>query len=77
MKRTALLNSEDFSVRFEATGQLTDYGVPGSPRWFEPEEITITSFEFLGTDFPLAQLPDAIEAALLEQADDLDWEPVE
>ena len=77
MKRTALLNSDDFSVRFEATGQMDDYGVPGSPRWFEPEEITITYFEFLGVDFPRAQLPDAIEAKLLEEAEGLDWEPVE
>lgn len=77
MKRTALLNSDDFSVRFEATGQMDDYGVPGSPRWFQPEEITITYFEFLGIDFPLDTLPDAIEASLLELANDLEWEPAE
>jgi len=74
MQLTALLVSADFSAWFTARGERNDYGVPGSPTWWEPQDIELAAFEFLGRDVPLNQLPDAIEAALLEQADGLEWE---
>lgn len=77
MRLRAILNSDDFSAIFTARGVREDYGVPGSPSWWQPEDIELVSFDFCGREIPLKELPDAIEAALLEQAEDLDWEPQE
>lgn len=74
MQLTALLVSDDFSACFKARGERNDYGVPGSPTWWEAQDIELASFEFLGQPVPIEKLPDAIEAALLEQADGLEWE---
>lgn len=74
MRLTAKINSDDFFVRFSARGVLEDYGVRGSPSWLQPEDIEIESFEFRGHEIPLDKLPDAIESALLELTEGLDWE---
>jgi hypothetical protein len=77
MKLRAILVSDDFSAIFTARGVREDYGVPGSPSWWQAEDIELASFDFLGREIPLAGLPDALEAAILEQADGLEWSPEE
>lgn len=77
MQLTLRILGDDFTATLEATGQWDDYGVPGSPRWVSAEDPRITSVEFLGRDVPPAQLPEAMEAAILELANDLEWEPAE
>lgn len=77
MQVTATLRLDDVYATFIATAVPDDYGVPGSPRWTSYEDIKLESLEVLDTPLPLAQIPDALEAKLLEQADDLEWEPDE
>lgn len=73
----ATYNSEDFSVTFEANRVLNDYGVKGSPTWYELEDVTITAFVFLGLNMPLEHIPDNVYDALCEYANEIDggdWE---
>ena len=77
MKLRAILISDDFSAIFTARGVREDYGVPGSPSWWQAEDIELASFDFLGREIPITNLPDELEAVLLEQAEGLEWEPVE
>lgn len=74
VKLTARLVSDDFIAEFRAVGRMDDYGVPGSPRFLSVDDVELVSLEFLGHDLPHDSLPDAIEAALLELAEGLDWE---
>jgi hypothetical protein len=39
---------EDLTVTYECYLELCSYGVPGSPRWFEPKEIEIIELEIFG-----------------------------
>lgn len=74
VKLTARLVSDDFTATFSAVGSMDDYGVPGSPRFPVVDEVELVSLEFLGHDMPRDNLPEQIEAELLERAEGLDWE---
>lgn len=73
-KGRATLSLEGLTALFEADLIREDYGVHGSPTWLQPENVRLVSLEVLGQEMPLKNLPDAIEAALLEEADNLEWE---
>ena len=59
-----------------ATGDMTDYGVPGSPRWieYEPQDWADITIEIAGVDVVLKELPkvlrDALWDAAMENLDD-------
>ena len=71
----ATYKDENFSVSFEARMMECDYGVDRSPVWYEPTDITITAFEFLGFEMPIEHIPDNVYDALIEYADECEeWE---
>ena len=55
-----------------ATGDMTDYGVPGSPRWmeYEPRDWGDLTLEIAGVDVMIKELPKALQDALWETAVD-------
>ena len=74
---TASYTGEEVDVVFSATGHLTDYGVPGSPRWVEWEDIEIEELTILGHKVDPKILPDELVEAIRELADDLEFETEE
>jgi len=71
---TATHNGEEMDVAFSATGQLTDYGVPGSPRWIEWEDIEIEELTILGHKVDPKILSAELVETIRELADDLEFE---
>lgn len=67
-------------VSIEAKGQLTDYGVPGSPVWteYEPVDFADLTVDIAGVTVKLSELPEELRNAILESAyeniDDDKWE---
>lgn len=64
----------------EATGQMTDYGVPGSPRWmeYEPKDWGDYTVDIAGVTVKLVDLPEELRNALWDHAmegiDENAWE---
>lgn len=69
----------DCSASIEAKGEITDYGVPGSPRWieYEPQYWGSSTIEIAGVDVKIVDLPVELGKALwelaTEAAEDCDW----
>lgn len=70
----------DCSGTIEATGQMTDYGVPSSPRWmeYEPKDWGDYTVDIAGVTVKLVDLPEELRNALWDSAmdgiDDNAWE---
>lgn len=74
---TARFAGEEIDVRFRARAELTDYGVPRSPQFFEldPGTTEVELLEILGVECKLEELPEALQAAVLKLADECDFQP--
>lgn len=63
----------------EARGQLTDYGVRGSPRWveYDPTGWSRYTVDIAGVTVRIAELPENLQEALwecaIEAIDDNAW----
>ena len=75
MPYTARYDSGDIIAHFIADGEVTDYGVPGSPRFYEVDESTVevTLLCILGVDVDFDDLSDALRDAILGLADNWEW----
>ena len=73
---TAKHASDYITLVTECDGELTDYGVPRSPQWYEPnlDTIRVTSLEICGVDVGIEARPAPLQDALLALADD--WERI-
>lgn len=68
---------DNTKVVFTATMVRDHYGVPGSPVWWTPENITIEEVEIGDEIFSEKQLPKKLVDDLYELADEIDdwdWE---
>jgi len=67
---------ETIEATFAADVEMVDYGVPGSPVWPEviPETIEIQTLEILGVDVDPTKLPKELHSAILELANEGDFE---
>jgi len=79
MRVTTTVDYDDISATFSANMTEADYGVPGSPVWWEPEDIILEEVEILGVCFlgkkELDTLPSKLVEALYEMADEAEeWE---
>jgi hypothetical protein len=79
MTKTATHYTEDdiIWVTFESEGQMTDYGVPRSPVWWEPTEIEVQSLYILGEQQDFDTLSAEVQSAILSLADNIcgsEWE---
>lgn len=67
--------NDDIKVVFTATIVRDDFGVPGSPTWWTPENITIEEVEWFDEVFTEKQLPKKLVEKLYEFAEDIeDWD---
>ncbi len=73
---TATVSTDDLTMVFEATFERNDYGVPGSPVWYEPVDIKLVALEVLGCEVDVKFIPDDLYNTLVQDFghDGLDWE---
>lgn len=71
---TAVYSGSELLVTFNADMQRNDYGVPGSPVWYEPEDVKIESAEILGVEFTSEELPEKLRDVLMELSSEVDFE---
>lgn len=70
-----IYSTEDIDVTFSADLVRSDYGVPGSPVWYEPENIEIEEIVIMGVAVKEKYLPVDLTYKILELADEIDdWE---
>jgi hypothetical protein len=76
MIATAKYESEDLRVSFVCQMEHADYGVKGSPSWWEPvpETAEIDELEILGVSVNPAALPKDLRLEIESLSSDLDWE---
>lgn len=73
----ATYETEHIKVEYSADMVKSDYGVKGSPVWYDPEVIKIESVEIFGVGHHLFQLHDRVIDALIGLADNLEFEVCE
>ena len=76
MIATATYESDDLRVTFVCQMERADYGVRGSPSWWEPVQDTaeIDELEILGVSVDPQALPKDLRDAIYGLTDGLDWE---
>ena len=82
MRVQTTVTYDDIQAVFSATMVKDDYGVPGSPTWWSPEDIELEEVTILDVTFSgkkeLDTLPDKlvdhIMEVMLESVDTQDWE---
>lgn len=70
----AWVHTEDVSAKFTAVMVESDYGVPGSPTFYEPEDIELIYVEVFGVELPLKDLPEKLEDAIYDLIDEFEPE---
>lgn len=72
----ATYTGDDIRVTFRTRMERSDYGVPGSPTWWEPvtDQAEIEDLEILGVAVDPKALPRDLVVAIYDLADGLDWE---
>jgi hypothetical protein len=73
---TAAYNGEEIQVTFRARMVRNDYGVPGSPVWYEPDdtECEIVTLTMLGIDVDVTKLPADLRDAIYALAGEVkEW----
>jgi hypothetical protein len=76
MTVTTTYNGEELNVTFVASIERCDYGVEGSPVWYEvkPETIEILHFDILGIDVDPRILPQELQDAIHALSNELEFE---
>lgn len=74
MRGTGIYETGAVEVTFSATGEPTDYIVPGSPRWVQWDDIKIEALTILGVEVDPQSLPPDLVSAILALADETDIE---
>ena len=77
MTGRALYVCDELHVEFTARGELSDYGVPGSPVWTEWVDVEIAWVQILGHDVDINALPVPVQEAIRALADEVEFEPDE
>jgi hypothetical protein len=69
-------NGEELNVSFVAESERCDYGVEGSPVWYEvnPDTIEILHFDILGIDVDPRVLPPELQAAIFALSNEVEFE---
>jgi hypothetical protein len=70
----AVYRGKDVTVWYSASMTRNDYGVPGSPVWWEPDDVEVVSVEILGIEVAFEELPKDLQNEILAMADECDWE---
>lgn len=69
----AIWSGEELEVVFTAGTEPCDYGVPRSPQWTEPTDISVESVSLLGVDVEMKSLPKELQKNILELSEEVEW----
>ena len=74
MKTTAYgwVHLEEISAKFSAVMVQSDYGVPNSPLFWEPEYIDLDYVEMLGVEVDIKVLPKKLQDALYDLCEEIE-----
>lgn len=69
-------DGEEITVSFTATTVSSDYGVEGSPVFYELEDVEVNNLTILGVDVAIESLPKELREEILALAPELvdGWE---
>jgi len=70
----ATYDSGDVRIVYSADLHLNDYGVPGSPTWYEPDGINVVSVEIFGVEVEMGKLPLDLQSTIMDLADEVEFE---
>jgi len=73
MKLHAKFETDYLEVFFSADGEVTDYGVQGSPTWVEATDVTLEGVLILGVELPLANIPQALRDAFYALSEEVEF----
>jgi hypothetical protein len=68
MTITATTETEDMVITYEAETERSDYGVPGSPVWYEIVDVEVVGVEIMGVEVDPKTLPKELIGELREMA---------
>lgn len=68
MTITATTETEDMVITYHAEAERSDYGVPGSPVWYEIVDVEVVGVEIMGVEVDPKVLPDDLISELREMA---------
>jgi len=71
---TATYDNGDVRIVFHADLYVNDYGVPGSPTWYEPENIRVESVEIFGVEVEMSKLPLDLQSVIADLAYEVDYD---
>ena len=76
MTMTATYSGEELNVTFVASTERCDYGVEGSPVWYEvnPDSIEILTLDILGFDVDPRVLPKQLQDAIFALSNEVEFE---
>ena len=76
MTLMATYSGEELNVTFVGSAERCDYGVEGSPVWYEvnPDTIEILHFDILGIDVDPSTLPQELRDAIHALSAELEFE---
>jgi hypothetical protein len=76
MTVTATYSGEELNVTFVASTERCDYGVEGSPVWYEvnPDSIEILTLDILGFDVDPRVLPKQLQDAIFALSNEVEFE---
>lgn len=73
MTVTTTVETDNMTIQFEADTERCDYGVSGSPTWYETVNEKVVALEIMGHEIDLKSLPKGLLNDLMEFApDDID-----
>lgn len=76
MTLSAKYRGEEIEVYFSAESEMTDFGVPNSPRFEEirTETIRVDMVEILGVYVRMSELPEKLQDAICALHTEVDFE---
>ena len=72
-RASASWTGQELEVSFSASMEQNDFGVPGSPVWDEPREISIDAVTILGVEVDPKALPDLVQDKIMALVSEVEW----
>lgn len=73
MSQIRIWSGEELTVVFQADFELTDYGVAGSPKWWEMTDLRILSVHLLDVELPITSLTPEMKTTIEALSDEIEW----
>lgn len=73
MAWTAVYKGEEIEVEYEATPELVDFGVPNSPKWYEPTDVLVRSVTVLGIEATFESFSKQLQDELYALHREVEW----